>query len=261
MPGMVAALRRGLLVGAEAAIADDGPAQLPVELPPALVAELVSLAEACEASLQTVLLASWGLLLARVCGQDRLALAFRQAGGGKSSAVAGDASVDLWVDVSEAPSLAMLAATIEGQLRGNGADEQARDAEMGAGAAFTWCAEGAATDLADAGMAGGEAGAALELRLGLDAGSVCGFIACRESWLPPAQLQRLAGYLRELLQSMVGSARQPVDRLSLLDATQRRQAIEHGNDTAAVFPDTLCIHELFEAQVARTPEAIALVHG
>ncbi|RYZ69586.1 MAG: hypothetical protein EOP91_15230, partial [Lysobacteraceae bacterium] len=246
------------MLGAEAAIAGEGPALLPVELPPALVAELASLADECDASLPAVLLGSWGLLLARVCGQDRLAVACRHVGGEHPS-VAPDAPIDVWVDVSEAPSLAMLAAALEGQLRGAQADDRATDA--GAGAAFTWCADDAALARADAGMAGGEADAPLGLRLGLDGGSVRGFITCRDSWLPLAQLQRLGGYWRQLLQSMVASALQPVDRLSLMDAAQRRQAIEHGNDTAAVFPDTLCIHELFEAQVARTPEAIALVHG
>ena len=37
------------------------------------------------------------------------------------------------------------------------------------------------------------------------------------------------------------------------------QLLERWNDTAAAYPEHLCIHQLFEQQVQRTPDAIALV--
>src|SRR2546425_6759049 len=38
-----------------------------------------------------------------------------------------------------------------------------------------------------------------------------------------------------------------------------RKLLEGWNDTAADFPKHTCIHELFEIQVERTPDALALV--
>src|SRR5690606_2147459 len=44
-------------------------------------------------------------------------------------------------------------------------------------------------------------------------------------------------------------------------ADERRQVLEQFNDTAAPYPFDVCLHELVEAQVARTPDAVAVVDG
>src|SRR6185436_13774343 len=49
--------------------------------------------------------------------------------------------------------------------------------------------------------------------------------------------------------------------LSLLDAAEERQVLVEWNATEAPFPRDLGLHELFEAQAARTPQATALIHG
>src|SRR6185295_10204402 len=48
--------------------------------------------------------------------------------------------------------------------------------------------------------------------------------------------------------------------LDVLPADERRLLVEDWNATAADYPQDQCIHELFEAQAARRPDAIALVH-
>ena len=45
-----------------------------------------------------------------------------------------------------------------------------------------------------------------------------------------------------------------------LNESQRKQVLYEWNDTRADFPD-LCAHELFEQQVARDPDAVALIGG
>jgi amino acid adenylation domain-containing protein len=50
-----------------------------------------------------------------------------------------------------------------------------------------------------------------------------------------------------------------VSQLELLDAPERRHLLRGLNDTAVDFPAGTFLHQLFEAQVAATPEAIALV--
>jgi non-ribosomal peptide synthetase component F len=46
----------------------------------------------------------------------------------------------------------------------------------------------------------------------------------------------------------------------LLTSAEQHRLIKEWNDTAAAYPIDNCIHRLFEAQVERTPDAIALVH-
>jgi len=47
----------------------------------------------------------------------------------------------------------------------------------------------------------------------------------------------------------------------MLTAAERRQVLEEWNATAADYPAGGCLHELFEAQAARTPDAAAVAFG
>ncbi len=69
------------------------------------------------------------------------------------------------------------------------------------------------------------------------------------------------GHWRHLLNAMVaeGAEYQAVDRLPLLDEVERHQMLRQWNATATDYPRNACVHELFEAQVARDPAAIAVV--
>ncbi|RJT12186.1 hypothetical protein D3227_41030, partial [Mesorhizobium waimense] len=48
--------------------------------------------------------------------------------------------------------------------------------------------------------------------------------------------------------------------LDILPAEERTYLLEELNRTEAEYPSDLCLHELFEQQVRRTPAAVALVH-
>ncbi len=73
-----------------------------------------------------------------------------------------------------------------------------------------------------------------------------------------ASVERMAGHFTELLRGIVAQPEQRIDRLPLMTAAER-QLLLAWNDTAAPYPDDLCIHQLFEAQVERSPDAVALV--
>ncbi|HEX8905758.1 MAG TPA: amino acid adenylation domain-containing protein, partial [Longimicrobiaceae bacterium] len=49
-----------------------------------------------------------------------------------------------------------------------------------------------------------------------------------------------------------------LSRLQLLDEAERRMVVEEWNRTEAEVPRDVCVHELFEAQVERTPDAVAV---
>ncbi|WP_247263195.1 MULTISPECIES: non-ribosomal peptide synthetase [Pseudomonas] len=77
--------------------------------------------------------------------------------------------------------------------------------------------------------------------------------------------QRVCGYMQVALASVVGALEQnvevPLGRLSVLPATEREQLLFGLNATVLDYPQAQTIHGLFEAQVQRTPQALAVVHG
>ncbi|HEU4880738.1 MAG TPA: amino acid adenylation domain-containing protein [Longimicrobium sp.] len=71
-------------------------------------------------------------------------------------------------------------------------------------------------------------------------------------------VERWLGYLRRVLQEMVADEHRRVDRLALMPASERVRLVEEWNRTQADHAGPSCIHTLVEAQVARTPDAVAL---
>ena len=74
-------------------------------------------------------------------------------------------------------------------------------------------------------------------------------------------IERMLGHYRQLLQGIVADPVQRVSQLPLLQANERRQLLVDWNDTRTPYPPEQSIPELFEAQVARTPQAVAVVFG
>lgn len=71
-------------------------------------------------------------------------------------------------------------------------------------------------------------------------------------------ITRLIEHYQQLLTAMVGQPEQRIATLSLLTDAERTQ-LHLWNATAFAYPRDACLHELFEAQVARTPDAVALL--
>ncbi|WQP02931.1 amino acid adenylation domain-containing protein (plasmid) [Sinorhizobium meliloti] len=100
----------------------------------------------------------------------------------------------------------------------------------------------------------------LELSLGECDEVIAGTFDYATALFDQATIERQRGYLLALLRAMVADAGQPVGRIELLSSDERSYLLEDLNRTAADYPSERCIHELFEAQVRRAPEAVALVH-
>jgi syringomycin synthetase protein SyrE len=73
-----------------------------------------------------------------------------------------------------------------------------------------------------------------------------------------ALMERALEALVEALQTAPG---RPVATLDVLPQAERRQVVEEWNRTDAGYPRGACVHELFQAQAARTPDAVAVVCG
>jgi amino acid adenylation domain-containing protein len=70
---------------------------------------------------------------------------------------------------------------------------------------------------------------------------------------------RLLAHYRNLLEGVAADPAQRILDLPLLTSDQRNQLLVEWNDTSSDFPTDQCMHELFEAQAARTPDAVALI--
>jgi amino acid adenylation domain-containing protein len=75
----------------------------------------------------------------------------------------------------------------------------------------------------------------------------------------PATIRRLLSQFHTLLQAIVADPRQRARAISLLNPADRKLILADWNATGADYARDRAIHQLFEAQVEQTPDAIAVV--
>ena len=100
----------------------------------------------------------------------------------------------------------------------------------------------------------------LELHLQEGAAGIAGKIIYSVELFEAATIERLAGHFVTMLDAMVANQDQPVSALPMLTAKEKLQ-FEEWNRTGVEYPRELCVHELVEAQVLRTPNASAVEHS
>lgn len=76
-----------------------------------------------------------------------------------------------------------------------------------------------------------------------------------------ATIARMTSHFQTLLESIVADPDQPIATLPMLTPTELHQLLFEWNHTQRDYPKDVCIHQLFEAQVERTPDSIAVVFG
>lgn len=74
----------------------------------------------------------------------------------------------------------------------------------------------------------------------------------------PATITRMLGHFQTILAGIVANPGQQVANLPLLTAEERHQLLVTWNNTGANYARDICFHQLFEAQVEQTPDAVAL---
>ncbi|WP_437819688.1 amino acid adenylation domain-containing protein [Sorangium sp. So ce1078] len=139
----------------------------------------------------------------------------------------------------------------------------ARLAAIAIGAGDVQIAQG---DLELTSLADGRAAAEFDLALfaaELDSGVALRF-EYDQSLFEPATIERLARRFVLLLQSIVESPRQALSELRMLSDAERAMLLHDWSGAAAASqaaPAPACVHELFEAQAARAPDATAIELG
>ncbi|MEW5986282.1 MAG: amino acid adenylation domain-containing protein [Chloroflexota bacterium] len=94
--------------------------------------------------------------------------------------------------------------------------------------------------------------------------SILGIFKYNTALFDQSTIQRMALNLSTLLEGMVAQPDERVSRLPILTPAERHQLLYEWNDVRSIYPgltpvpDT-CIHDLIEAQVARTPNDTAVI--
>ncbi|TGV09465.1 non-ribosomal peptide synthetase, partial [Mesorhizobium sp. M00.F.Ca.ET.186.01.1.1] len=81
-----------------------------------------------------------------------------------------------------------------------------------------------------------------------------------ESQFELAAIERVVDQLHSLLSSIAKNAKQRIGELSLISESERQQVLVEWNQTAEDYPSGLCIHQAFEQQAEKTPDAVAVAY-
>ncbi len=73
-------------------------------------------------------------------------------------------------------------------------------------------------------------------------------------------ITRMLGHYQVLLEGIVANPEQPISSLPIMTTAERQRIVGTWNDTQSIYAADTCIHQLFEDQAARTPDAVAVVY-
>ncbi|WP_017326782.1 non-ribosomal peptide synthetase [Synechococcus sp. PCC 7336] len=101
----------------------------------------------------------------------------------------------------------------------------------------------------------------LSLLLKEESGRLSGFMEYSQDLFDEATIARMASHFQGLLEEIAANPEQSIAMLPLLTEAERHQLLVEWNDTQTDYPQDKCVHQLFEEQVERIPNAVAIVFG
>ncbi|HEU4884413.1 MAG TPA: amino acid adenylation domain-containing protein, partial [Longimicrobium sp.] len=262
---------------------DHAGARLEVELDEALADGLKALSRRHGTTLFMTLLAGWAVVLSRLAGQDDVVVGTPTANRGRPE-IEGLIgffvnTLALRVDLSGSPTVAELLARVKERALGAQHHQDipfeqvveladpVRSLSHGPlyQVMFAWQnaprgnleLPGLALGRVDAQDGPRAAKEDLSLALGEANGRIVGSVTYATSLFERGTIERWAGYLRRVLEEMAADEHRPVERLALMPESERALVVREWNRTEADAAGPL-VHALFEAQAARTPDAVAV---
>ncbi len=100
----------------------------------------------------------------------------------------------------------------------------------------------------------------LSLSLGESGGRIVGGVQYATSLYERGTVDRYLGYLRRVLEAMAAGPQRRITEIEMLTEAERRLVVVEWNATEAAYPRDVCVHELFEREVERSPDAVAVVY-
>lgn len=263
-------------------------ARLPLAIPPALSHAIHQLAQAQQATVFMVLLASFMVLLHRYTRQQDIRVGVPSANRNRIEAenLIGFFVNTLVIDAQCQPSLAFTqlldqikATTLQAQAYQDLPFEQLVEAlqperNLSHNPLFqvmfnhqlsappqSKSTLGHGLDIEPLELVGETAQLDLTLNTYEDAQSLGASLIYATALFDHTFIERLGEHWLSLLEQLVNAPQQAIGEARLLAADERQQLLEQWNATAQTYPAAPSIHALVEAQVRRTPDAIALVFG
>jgi len=99
----------------------------------------------------------------------------------------------------------------------------------------------------------------LDLELAEGDSSIFGAFKYNTDLFDGSTIERMAVHFQNLLMGIVENPQQAVGEIPMLNTEERHQLLVEWNHTVRAYPREKCIHQLFESQVERTPNAVAVV--
>ncbi|GAB1541024.1 hypothetical protein NUACC21_36930 [Scytonema sp. NUACC21] len=86
-----------------------------------------------------------------------------------------------------------------------------------------------------------------------------GYLEYNTDLFDAATIARMVEHYQTLLSAVVANPHQKISELPLLTGKEKQQILVEWNGTQVDYPKQLCLHSLFEQQVEKTPDAVAVV--
>jgi amino acid adenylation domain-containing protein len=100
----------------------------------------------------------------------------------------------------------------------------------------------------------------LSLSMSEQGGALKGVLEYNTDLFDTSTIRRLLSHFQTLLEGIVAAPDRAISQLPLLTAAECHHLLVACNQTRTDYPAEACLHEVFEAQVARTPDAVAVVY-
>ncbi|MEQ1539220.1 MAG: amino acid adenylation domain-containing protein [Sphingorhabdus sp.] len=256
-----------------------------VRLEAALTASLKALSQRHGVTLYMTLLASWAAVLGRLSNQDEVVIGSPVAGRNRAEVESLIGffvnTLALRIDLRDAPSVSALLMRVKQQVLEAQAHQDLPFDQMVEAikpprsmahapifqVMLVWQNQAEAklempgVEVSSVGIRETTAQLDLTLSLGEIDGEIVGGLNYATALFNRETVVRYAQYWTRLLQGMVADPASLIAGLPMLGKRERECIIDTWNDTARDYPAYFCVHQLLEVQVARTPEATALVFG
>ncbi|KAF9980757.1 hypothetical protein BGZ75_008023, partial [Mortierella antarctica] len=240
-------------------------AEYPFQIGTQLEQLLTSLSEEHDLNLATSILVGWSIVLSRLSGQEDILVGVCGVGEKASPSVA----LPVRINLSGEPNTLQLLGRVRDVLLAAGARGTLSQKNI-AHAVHSWQGKGSLSPKAAFYLYDGEANTVpldsvsvpFDIELHLHDTPEGTFTSLR---YPPAlfdtdTIKRYAGYLIAVLMNMFANSGQSVATIDIISPAEKKLVLKTWNDTSAEYPADRCVQRLFEEQVEKSPEAIAIVH-
>ncbi|KAL1915186.1 uncharacterized protein VTP21DRAFT_7462 [Calcarisporiella thermophila] len=235
-----------------------------IRLEPRITQLLKNLTHQRDIDLNVGLLAAWAVVLSRLTGQENFAIGLRSGlftTPDRDTAASSTYYVIIHVDLSGDPDIIQLLERIKRATMTT--EAYGHDDSTPLKVAFNWSKhdqDSSAIGWTQTSSNAIPAGFELDLHMQDLGDQIVGVLHYAAALFDSATIERHAGYLHSILEGMASDITQSVAKIDILPPAERILVLHKWNMTQVDYPDHLCLHYLFEQQVARTPKAIAVVH-